>query len=139
MMGARACLFVAALCSSLTAVAADSITAIRRTNAENYKDRALAACLSAAYPGSEAGADSDATKSVFLEWTYYDEDRGNRATDRLVERYLRRDYRNPTQGYAGAQFKLLKCLDLYHSPELDAQVRQFVPHPNWVGDKPKQK
>ncbi|WP_259341495.1 type VI secretion system amidase immunity protein Tai4 [Ralstonia solanacearum] len=136
MMSARLCLF-AVLCSSLAAFAADSITAIRRTNAENYKDRALAACLSAAYRGSEAGADSDATKSVFLEWTYYDEDQGNRAIDLLAEKYLRRDYGNPTEGYAGAQFKLLKCLDMYHSQELDAQVRKFVPHPNWVGDKPR--
>ncbi|AXV78433.1 hypothetical protein CJO79_01235 [Ralstonia solanacearum] len=138
-MGARTCLF-AVLYSSLTAIAANSITATRRTNAENYKDRALAACLSAAYKGSEAGVDADVTKNVFLEWTYYDEDKGNRATDQLVETYLRRDYANPMEGYAGAKFELLKCLDMYHSQELDEQVRKFVPHPNWVGDKPpKQK
>ncbi|AMP39028.1 hypothetical protein CJO78_01590 [Ralstonia solanacearum] len=139
-MSTRVCIFVAVLCSSLTAMAADSITATRRTNAENYKDRALAACLSAAYKGSEAGVDADVTKNVFLEWTYYDEDKGNRATDQLVETYLRRDYANPMEGYAGAKFELLKCLDMYHSQELDEQVRKFVPHPNWVGDKPpKQK
>lgn len=35
--------------------AGDSVMALKRTNAENYKDRALAACISAAYNGSPAG------------------------------------------------------------------------------------
>ncbi|MET3216987.1 UNVERIFIED_ORG: hypothetical protein ABIC48_004765 [Burkholderia territorii] len=125
-----------ALCSALSAEAADSVMAVRRTNAENYKDRALAACLSLAYRGSPAGEDADITKSAFLEWTYYDEDKGNRAVEQLAERYLRRDYGNPVEGYAGAKFALLKCLDLYHGPELDEQVRRYVPHPDWIGDKP---
>jgi hypothetical protein len=125
------------LCSALTAIAGEStITAISRTNAQNYKDRALASCISAAYKGSPAGEDADITKSAFLEWTDYDDDKGNPATDQLVEKYLRRDYSNPVEGYAGAKFNLLKCLDMYHSPELDEQVRKYVPHPDWVGDKP---
>ncbi|NTZ85346.1 hypothetical protein FCJ61_20665 [Burkholderia metallica] len=125
-----------ALCSALSAEAADSVMAVRRTNAENYKDRALAACLSLAYRGSPAGKDADITKSAFLEWTYYDEEKGDRAVERLAERYLRRDYGNPVEGYAGAKFALLKCLDLYHGPELAEQVRRYVPHPDWIGDKP---
>ncbi|MDY7577154.1 type VI secretion system amidase immunity protein Tai4 [Herbaspirillum sp. RTI4] len=127
------------LCSTLTAVAADTMTAARRTNAVNYKDRALASCLSAAYKGSSAGEDAEISKSGFLEWTYYDEDKGNPATDQLVESYLRRDYRNPVEGYAHAQFNLLKCLDMYHSQELAEQVRKYVPHPDWVGDTPVKK
>ncbi|WP_231716666.1 type VI secretion system amidase immunity protein Tai4 [Burkholderia ubonensis] len=125
-----------ALCSALSAEAADSVMAVHRTNAENYKDRALAACLSVAYQGSPAGKDANITKSAFLEWTYYDEGKGDRAVDQLVERFLRRDYTNPVEGYAGATFDLLKCLGLYHSPELDEQVRRYVPHPAWIGDKP---
>ncbi|WP_026603550.1 type VI secretion system amidase immunity protein Tai4 [Methylomonas sp. 11b] len=122
-------------CYSLTAIA-DSNAATRRSNAENYKDRALAACLSTAYKDSPAGEDADITKSAFLEWTYYNDDKGNPAIDQLVEKYLHRDYSNPVEGYAGAKFNLLKCLDMYHSQELDAQVHKYVPHPNWVGDKP---
>ncbi len=124
------------LCASLQAFAADSITATRRTNAENYKDRALATCISTAYKGSPAGEDAGITASAFLEWTYYDDDKGNPATDQLVEKYLRRDYGNPVEGYAGARFDLLKCVDMYHSQELDKQVRKYVPHPDWIGDKP---
>ena len=62
--------------------------AVRRTNAENYKDRVLAACLSLAYRGSPAGKDADVTKSAFLEWTYYDEEKGDRAVERLAEHYF---------------------------------------------------
>lgn len=124
------------LCASFSAAAADSINATHRTNAENYKDRALAACISTAYKGSSAEKDADATKSAFIEWTYYDDDKGNAATDRLVEKYLNRNYSNPVEGYAGARFDLLKCLDMYHSQELAEQVRKYVPHPDWIGDKP---
>ncbi|WP_107312344.1 type VI secretion system amidase immunity protein Tai4 [Burkholderia metallica] len=125
-----------ALCSALPAEAADSVMAVHRTNAQNYKDRALAACLSVAYQGTPAGKDADLTKSAYLEWTYYDEDQGDPAVDRLVERFLRRDYANPVEGYAGATFDLLKCIDLYHSAELDEQVRRHVRHPAWIGDTP---
>jgi len=125
------------LCLSSGAFAgADSITAINRTNAENYKDRALAACIATAYKGSSAGDDADITTSAFIEWTYYDVDKGNQATDQLVEKYLHRDYTNPLEGYAAAKFNLLKCLDMYHSGELNEQVHRYVPHPDWVGDKP---
>ncbi len=50
---------------SVSIFAADSVMAIQRTNAENYKDRALAACISTAYRGSPAGDDADITKSIF--------------------------------------------------------------------------
>lgn len=125
------------LCSALTAIAGEStITAISRTNAENYKDRALAFCISESYKGSPAGEDANITMSAFLEWTYYDFKNGDPAVDRLVEKYLRRDYSNPMEGYVGAKFNLLKCIDMYHSQELAEQVRKYVPHPDWVGDKP---
>lgn len=129
-----------ALCLTLTAIAGEStVTATSRTNAENYKDRALASCIASAYNGSPAGEDADITTSVFLEFTDYDDEKGNPAVDQLVEKYLRRDYSNPVEGYAGAKFALLKCIDMYHSRELEEQVRKYVPNPNWVGDKPPQK
>jgi hypothetical protein len=128
-----------ALCASIPAIAADPIAAIQRDNGQNYKDRALAACISAAYKGSRAGEDASITQRAFLEWTYYDDDNGNAATDQLVEKYLHRDYGNPVEGYADAKFDLLKCIDMYHSKELDEQVRKYVPHPDWIGDKPNTK
>lgn len=125
------------LCSPLVVIAGgDTITAMNRTNEENYKDMALAACISTIYEGTTASEDANITTSAFLEWTYYDLDKGNAAIAALVQKYLRRDYSNPTEGYAGAKFDLLKCLDMYHSQELDDQTKKYVPHPNWIGDKP---
>jgi len=122
---------------SLPVFAGEStITAVTRTNGVNYKDRALAFCISDAYKGSSAGEDANITMSAFLEWTYYDFKNGDQAVDQLVEKYLQLNYSNPVEGYAGAKFNLLKCLDMYHSQELDDQVRKYVPHPDWIGDKP---
>lgn len=118
------------------AIAADTVTAVQRSNGENFKDRALAVCLATAHEGSPAGLDARTTAGVFLEWTYYDVEKANPAVERLAEAYLRRHYANPVEGYAGADFKLLKCLDLRHSKELDGLMRQVVPHPTWTGDKP---
>jgi hypothetical protein len=125
-----------ALCLPVIAAAADSVMAPHRTNAENYKDRALAFCISEAYKGSPAGEDANITMSVYLDWTYYDLKKGDAAVDQLVEKYLRRDYSNPFEGYVGAKFDLLKCLDMYHSKELNEQVRKYVPNPNWIGNTP---
>jgi len=117
--------------------AVDGPAAARRTNAENFKDRVLATCIAAAYKDAPpAAADAAATASALNEWAYVDLQRAGAAPDALVDRFLRRDYRNPTEGYANARFDLLKCLDLYHSRELEAQARAFVPHPDWLGDKP---
>jgi len=131
-------LAVCMVCVAASALAgADAIEALQRTNADNYKDRALASCLAVAYKDSKAGQDANVTASAFGEWTYYNWKQGNAAVDALIERYLRKDYSNPVEGYAGAGFDLLKCLDMYHSPALEELVRIHVPHPKWIGDQPK--
>lgn len=109
--------------------------AVTRNNATNFKDRALAYCIAQAYKDSPAGQDASKTGGAFLEWTYYDL-AANSAIDALIAKYLRRDYTNPLEGYAGAKFDLLKCTDMYHSSELAGLVRKYVPHPDWIGDKP---
>lgn len=130
-------MLVLALLLPLHALAADAIGSAQRTNAENYKDRALVSCIAAAYQGTPAGKDAAISKAAFVEWAYYDDDKGNPAVDQLIEEYLKRDYSNPVEGYAGARFDALKCVDMYRSAELDGQVRKYVPHPDWLGDKPK--
>lgn len=131
------CTFLIAAYLSTQAVAGvDPVMAIQRSNAENFKDRAISACIATAYEGSPAAADAEVTKSVFIEWTYYDFEKANPAVDQLVEKYLRRDYTNPQEGYAGAEFKLLKCLDMFHSKELHDLMLRYVKNPKWIGDEP---
>ncbi|RMU68803.1 hypothetical protein ALP24_05391, partial [Pseudomonas syringae pv. aptata] len=49
----------------------------------------------------------------------------------LVDNYLVRDYTNPLveSEIKGVKFDLLKCLDLYHSKELDALTKKVVINP----------
>lgn len=126
-----------AILPALTVAGQDDVQAGTRDNATNFKDMALAACVSAAYNGSAAGKDASITASVvFLNWTNYDIEKEAGAVDALVHKYLARDYSNPFEGYEHAKFDMLKCIDMYHSRELNDLVRKYVPHPAWIGDAP---
>ena len=103
-----------------------------RTNAQNFRDMVLATCIANAYQ-KDGGAATDAGSSVsaLRDWTLYDTERAPDAIKQLVDRYLARDYRNPLAEaeVKGVRFDLLKCLDLYHSRELQEQVRRLVMKP----------
>lgn len=112
-----------------------------RTYAQNYRDMALALCIVTAYKTEPSlVSDVGSSLSALRDWTYYDLDRAPDALQALVTRYLALDYRNPLAEaeMRGVQFNFLKCLDLYHSEELEAQVRQLVPNPsrNYREDNP---
>ncbi|MDR5783669.1 type VI secretion system amidase immunity protein Tai4 [Caballeronia sp. LZ065] len=116
-------------------VAANSPEASQRTYAQNYRDMVLAACIATAYNSNEdARIDSGSSVSALRDWTYYDLDRTPQAITSLVKAYLDRDYHNPfaeaeTNGL-NIRFNLLKCLDLYHSKDLDHLVKAMVIDPN---------
>ncbi|AFC85760.1 type VI secretion system amidase immunity protein Tai4 [Frateuria aurantia] len=103
-----------------------------RPYGENYKDRLLAICLTRAYKAApEAARDASGTASLLLDWTDYDLEAATLPMFALVDRYLASGQpdlvakTNP----AGRRPDLLKCLAMYHSPELQAQVKRFVDHP----------
>jgi hypothetical protein len=131
-------LAIMSLCSAAAQAGTDQVMAVTRNNATNFKDRALAYCVAQAYKDSPAGQDATKTGAVFLDFTYYSLD-ANPEIDALIGKYLRRDYSTPFEGYADAKFALLKCIDMYHGPELNQLVRKYVPHPDWIGDKPARK
>jgi len=103
-----------------------------RTHAQNYKDMVLASCIEQAYR-HDAGAATDAGSSVsaLREWTYFDLDRSPDAIKALVDSYLARDYSHPLveAEIKGVRFDFLKCMDLYHSKELDDLAKRLVIHP----------
>ena len=104
-----------------------------RTHAQNYKDMVLATCMAQAYrDDTGAAADAGSSVSALRDWTYYDLDRSPDAVAALVARYLARDYRNPLveAEIPGVRFDLLKCLDLYHSRELDELAGKLVIEPH---------
>ncbi|NVH72297.1 hypothetical protein FSB08_06895 [Paraburkholderia sp. JPY432] len=103
-----------------------------RTHAQNYKDMVLATCIANAYKNDkDAAIDAGSSVSALRDWTYYDLEKAPDAIKNLVDNYLARDYQNPLveSETEGVRFDFLKCLDLYHSKELDAQVKRWVINP----------
>ncbi|KPW99881.1 MULTISPECIES: type VI secretion system amidase immunity protein Tai4 [Pseudomonas syringae group] len=104
-----------------------------RTFEKNYKDMALATCITTAYKyDMNVGIDAGSSVSAMRDWTYYDMEKSPLAVKALVEKYLVRDYTNPLteSQIKGIKFDLLKCLDMYHSKELDALTKKVVTDPN---------
>ncbi|BCQ25598.1 type VI secretion system amidase immunity protein Tai4 [Caballeronia sp. NK8] len=124
-------------CSAMahqSAHASDSPEAYKRTFGQNFRDMVLAICVTTAYKNNaEVGKDAGSSVTGLIEWTYYDMDHPEAITA-LVKKYLSRDYFNPLAEaeVKGIRFDFLKCLDLYHSKELDRLVTRLVPHPNWT-------
>ncbi|RJG15355.1 T6SS amidase immunity protein Tai4 family protein, partial [Massilia cavernae] len=81
-----------------------------------------------------AAGDAASASRALMEWTLYDADKGADEIDQLVEHFLRKDYRNPVGDAPGqsSKFSLLKCLDLYHSKELNSLVKRIVIRPHSI-------
>lgn len=100
-----------------------------RTYAQNYKDMVLATCIANAYTNEKnAAIDAGSSVSALRDWTYYDLEKSPDAIKSLVDAYLARDYHNPLveSEVKGVRFDFLKCLDLYHSKDLDSLVKRLV-------------
>lgn len=105
----------------------DTPGASTRSSASNFKDMVLSICISRSQQG-HAAADAAGSAHALVEWTRYDAEKGPEEIDRLVNRFLGRDYRNPLGEHEGpvAEFNLLKCLDLYHSRDLSSLTKRVV-------------
>lgn len=124
-------LVVTALLAVNPAVAKSELPEVAsRSYAQNYKDLALASCIARAYSDEpRATADASATTAgLESTWTNYDLEKGAGEMSKLVDSYLARTY-NSIHG-PQIRLDLLKCLDMYHSKELQAQVKRFVPTPS---------
>ena len=101
--------------------------AAARSSASNFKDMVLAVCIARSQQG-QAAADAAGSVQALREWTQYDVEASPDEIDRTVNRFLSRNYRNPLgdQDGAAAEFNLLKCLDLYHSRDLEALSKRLV-------------
>ncbi|WP_414502640.1 type VI secretion system amidase immunity protein Tai4 [Zymobacter sp. IVIA_5232.4 C2] len=104
-----------------------------RSYAQNYKDMVLTTCIAKAYAGDKnAAMDAGSSVSALVDWTSYDLEKSPDAVKSLVDRYLARDYYNPLveSDIKGVKFDMLKCLDMYHSKELDTLTKKMVINPN---------
>ncbi|MCF1365922.1 type VI secretion system amidase immunity protein Tai4 [Burkholderia cenocepacia] len=92
----------------------------------------LAECTATAYRNEPSAAmDARSSASALKDWTDFDLERNPDAGKSLVNRFLARDCRNPVveSEIKGVRFDFLKCLDLYHSQELETEVGRFVTNP----------
>ncbi|AHG38865.1 hypothetical protein N018_00830 [Pseudomonas syringae CC1557] len=106
---------------------------MKRTYEQNYRDMVLATCIANAYKGEKNTAmDAGSSVSALRDWAFYVFEKSPDAVKALVEKYLAKDYTNPLveSETKGVKFDLLKCVDLYHSKELDALTTEVVIKPN---------
>ena len=128
---------IVASCCAFTvgamAVDRSSPEAPDRPYGQNYKDMVLARCVAKAYATEEpASRDAGWTANELRAMISFDVASSNNAIPPLIDRYLARGYNNPglKAHSMGQEFRLLKCLDLYHSKELQEQVGRYVPAPD---------
>lgn len=119
--------------ASFASPPASSPHGMERTYAQNYRDMVLATCIANAYKDEKNTAkDAGSSVTALREWAYYDFEKSPDAVKALIDKYLARDYTNPLveSEIKGVKFDLLKCLDLYHSKELNALVKEVVIKPD---------
>lgn len=106
--------------------------AAERSYGQNFKDMAFAHCLSKAYEGDEViSSDIASSHRALIDWTYFDLEKAPEAVTKLAQEYLALDYTNPLvkAEVPNVEFNYLKCLDLYHSDELNDLMLEVVPEP----------
>jgi hypothetical protein len=128
-------LFLTSMLTASLALATDrpsSPQSIGRSYEQNYKDMVLTTCVANAYQGDKnAATDTGSSVSALRDWTYYDLEKSPDEVKALINSYLSRNYKNPLveAEVKGVRFDFLKCLDLYHSDELDALAKKIVINP----------
>lgn len=103
----------------------------------------LATCIAQAYQiDSGAATDAGSSVSALRDWTYFNLEKSPDEIKSLVNSYLARNYANPVveSEIKGVKFDFLKCMDLYHSRELEDVVKRLVLHPKrtYRQDNPSQ-
>ena len=114
---------------AVTAAAKDApasrTAAAQRSYLQNFKDMALSSCIAKAYASSpDTARDAAASAGGFNEWTRYDAENATGKIPALIADYLARPYAS-FQG-PSVRLDLMKCIDMYHGPELAALARRYV-------------
>ncbi|MCK6433939.1 MAG: type VI secretion system amidase immunity protein Tai4 [Aquabacterium sp.] len=84
------------------------------------KNYALSACIAGGYRSSEVANDATAAANGYKELGSLDIDAYNEALA-LIKKFLDRDYASAS----GERMVLMKCIDLFHSKELDRLVQRY--------------
>lgn len=88
---------------------------------EYFKNYALSSCIADGFSEKETKSDATAAASGYLELGEYPLEAHTEATQ-LGRQFLAKEY----QSYSGSQLILMKCIDFYHSSDLDALARKYL-------------
>ncbi len=121
-MGSRLRVFVAIafLGAPPIADAKDTSTRVAYSPVQYLKNFALSACIASGYQSEEVVKDSNAAAGGYLElgrlpFEAYEE------AAALGKTFLAKDY----QSISGAKLTLMKCIDFFHSKELDQLAKKY--------------
>lgn len=89
----------------------------------------LGYCLAEAYREDKiASVDAGSSANELVEWTDFDLEQNSEKMIILINKYLLRNYFNPIADMEikGLKFDFFKCLDFYHSKELDKLANKVI-------------
>jgi hypothetical protein len=113
-----------------------------RTYGQKYKDMVFSYCVASAYKTDKSTLeDAFATAELIYSYPFYGEEAKKALTEIgvLINQFLARNYEAPVYAHETGRvvpFNLAKCIDLYHSKALDANMRKSVPNPEELPKEP---
>lgn len=89
--------------------------------AEYFKNYALSSCIADGFSEKGTKSDAAAAASGYLELGEYPLEAHTEATQ-LARKFLTKEYKS----YSGSRLILMKCIDFYHSSDLDALTQKYL-------------
>jgi Type VI secretion system (T6SS), amidase immunity protein len=111
---------VALLLAPLPAGAKDAHTRVEYSPIQYLKNFALSTCIADGFTSDDVVKDSTAAAGGYLELGSFPFE-AYEAAAALGKTFLAKDY----QGKSGEQLTLMKCIDLFHSKELDRLAKRY--------------
>ena len=109
-------ILVIALCAASSA----EVQPVRYSPVDYFKNYALSTCIADGYKAEDVIRDSAAAARGYLELGSLRLEAHTEATS-LGREFLKRPY----QSISGESLTLMKCIDFYHSKELDLLARKY--------------
>jgi hypothetical protein len=120
-MGPKVVAAIAFLVALLLVDAEVANARVEYSAGQYLKNFALSACIAQAYKSDEVVKDSRAAAGGYLQLGSFPYEAYEEAAA-LAEKFLAKEYQSAT----GAKLVLMKCIDLFHSKELDRLTKKYL-------------
>jgi Type VI secretion system (T6SS), amidase immunity protein len=119
-MASKVSVAASAFAVALGAASSSHAAPTKYSPVEYFKNYALSTCLSDGYKAEEVSKDSAAAARGYLELGGFPLEAHTAAT-LLGKEFLKRSY----ESMSGESLTLMKCIDFYHSKELESLARRY--------------